>query len=160
VYYTNSDPPTLYVRKDENSKKWYPAVYDETDKKIKGELHKELHNDAEAYKNKVEKKTYSYKTGGLADFTGPAWLDGTPSRPEYILNADQTERFFSLIDVLEKYNAKDDLHNLSGNNYFEIEINVEKLESDYDVEKVAEKIRSMIYNDATYRNVNAINYIR
>jgi hypothetical protein len=30
---------------------------------------------------------YGFKTGGLADFTGPAWLDGTPSKPEYILNA-------------------------------------------------------------------------
>jgi hypothetical protein len=30
----------------------------------------------------------AYKTGGLADFTGPAWLDGTKSKPEYILNAD------------------------------------------------------------------------
>jgi peptidoglycan hydrolase-like protein with peptidoglycan-binding domain len=30
----------------------------------------------------------SYKTGGLADFTGPAWLDGTKSKPEYILNAE------------------------------------------------------------------------
>jgi hypothetical protein len=29
-----------------------------------------------------------YSSGGLADFTGPAWLDGTKSRPEYILSAD------------------------------------------------------------------------
>jgi hypothetical protein len=48
----------------------------------------------------------SYKTGGLADFTGPAWLDGTKSRPEYVLNADQTKRFFSLVDVLENYDKK------------------------------------------------------
>jgi hypothetical protein len=30
----------------------------------------------------------AFKTGGLADFTGPAWLDGTKSKPEYILNAE------------------------------------------------------------------------
>jgi hypothetical protein len=48
----------------------------------------------------------SYKTGGLADFTGPAWLDGTPSKPEYVLNAAQTERFFSLIDILEGIDTK------------------------------------------------------
>ena len=41
------------------------------------------------------KKLRGYKTGGTAPFTGPAWLDGTPSRPEYVLNAAQTERFFS-----------------------------------------------------------------
>jgi len=28
-----------------------------------------------------------YATGGLATKTGLAWLDGTPSAPEYVLNA-------------------------------------------------------------------------
>ena len=114
-----------------------------------------------AYRKKLQEggPHFKYKTGGLADFTGPAWLDGTPSKPEYVLNSAQTERFFSLIDVLEKYDT-DDSKKSSGDNYFDIEINVEKLENDYDVEKIANKIRSMIYNDATYRNVNAINHIR
>ena len=101
-----------------------------------------------------------FKTGGLADFTGPAWLDGTPSKPEYILNAAQTERFFSLVNVLESLDSKEGGGKSSGDNYFDIEINVEKLENDYDLEQVANKIRSMIYEDATYRNVNAINNIR
>ena len=104
-------------------------------------------------------KSYKYKTGGLADFTGPAWLDGTPSKPEYILNAAQTEKFFSLVDVLEGFDKKE-TKTSSGDNYFDIEINVEKLENDYDVEKIADKIRRMIYEDASYRNVNAINHIR
>ena len=107
-----------------------------------------------------KKKLLGFKTGGLADFTGPAWLDGTPSRPEYILNAKQTERFFSLVDVLESVERTNDGENHSGDNYFEIAINVERLESDYDVEKVADKIRRMIAEDATYRNVNTINHIR
>ena len=101
-----------------------------------------------------------YATGGLADFTGPAWLDGTPSRPEYVLNAEQTERFFSLIDVLEGYDANKEEQKSTGDNYFDININVEKLEDDYDVEQMANKIRRMIYEDATYRNVNSINHIR
>jgi hypothetical protein len=96
----------------------------------------------------------------LASFTGPAWLDGTPSRPEYVLNSEQTEKFFTLIDVLEGYNTKESQQKTSGDNYFDIEINVEKIDNDYDVEKIADKIRRMIYNDASYRNVNAINHIR
>jgi hypothetical protein len=101
----------------------------------------------------------AYKTGGLADFTGPAWLDGTPSKPEYILNADQTARFFELIDVLGniKPTSGETSHSDS---YFDIDIHVDKLDNDYDVEQMANKIRSMIYEDATYRNVNAINQIR
>jgi hypothetical protein len=34
-----------------------------------------------------EREFARYKTGGVADFTGPAWLDGTPSKPEYVLNS-------------------------------------------------------------------------
>jgi hypothetical protein len=103
----------------------------------------------------------AFKSGGLADFTGPAWLDGTKSRPEYILNADQTERFFSLIDVLERFDNKTtETKTNGGDNHFDIKINVDKLESDYDVEQLANKIRKMIYEDASYRNVNAINLIR
>ena len=117
-------------------------------------------NSAIAYlESMTERKYTKYKTGGLADFTGPAWLDGTPSKPEYILNAEQTERFFSLVDVLKDYDS-DKAQEKSGDNYFDIEINVEKLSSDYDVEQLADKIRRIIYNDATYRNVNAINRIR
>jgi hypothetical protein len=102
-----------------------------------------------------------FKTGGLADFTGPAWLDGTKSRPEYVLNAAQTERFFSLVDVLERFNQnKVDTKTNGGDNHFDIKINVDKLESDYDVEQLAAKIRKMLYEDATYRNVNAISLIR
>jgi hypothetical protein len=101
-----------------------------------------------------------YETGGLADFTGPAWLDGTPSKPEYILNSAQTERFFSLVDVLERFDSDAKSQKSSGDNYFDIEINVEKLENDYDVEQVADKIRRMICDDAAYRNVNTINHIR
>jgi hypothetical protein len=124
-----------------------------------------IYHDGVAYKIIKSKKSGEWKdftgfvTGGLADFTGPAWLDGTKSRPEYVLNADQTERFFSLVDVLEGYD-KDKKPKKSGDNYFEIEINVEKLENDYDVEQVANKIRKMIYEDAMYRNVNAINSMR
>jgi hypothetical protein len=84
--------------------------------------------------NYFKEKLRQFKTGGLADFTGPAWLDGTPSKPEYILNAAQTERFFSLINILEGIDTKDSGKKATGDNYFDIEINVDKLENDYDVE--------------------------
>jgi hypothetical protein len=48
----------------------------------------------------------------------------------------------------------------SGDNHFEIEINVDKLENDYDVEQLADKIRRMIYDDASYRNVNVVGLMR
>ena len=35
----------------------------------------------------------AFKTGGLANFTGPAWLDGTKAKPELVLNAQDTKNF-------------------------------------------------------------------
>jgi hypothetical protein len=105
-------------------------------------------------------KFTEFKTGGIADFTGPAWLDGTKSRPELVLNARDTQNFIQLKDVLAEIMDKGGMSDNStsnGDNYFDIQINVEDISDDYDVEQLANKIRSMIYEDATYRNVNTIN---
>ena len=102
-----------------------------------------------------------YKTGGLADFTGPAWLDGTKSRPEYILNADQTRAFFELVDVLSalKTNSSITTQN-SGDNTYDIDINVESIGSDYDVEQLANTVKRLINDDARYRNNNIAGHMR
>lgn len=42
-----------------------------------------------------------YATGGLATETGPAWLDGTPSKPERVLSPIQTELFERMVSALE-----------------------------------------------------------
>ena len=41
---------------------------------------------------------YRHASGGLADYTGPAWLDGTLKDPEYVLNAEQTEEMFGILN--------------------------------------------------------------
>ena len=43
----------------------------------------------------------AFASGGLADFTGLAKLDGTPSKPELVLNPNETERFLALRDTLK-----------------------------------------------------------
>lgn len=42
----------------------------------------------------------AYKTGGLVDYTGLAKVDGTPGKPELMLNAEDTENFLELRDLL------------------------------------------------------------
>ena len=114
-----------------------------------------------AVSEKINKSWYAYKTGGLADFTGPAWLDGTKSKPEYILNADQTKAFFTLVDVLSGLpigNSKSTQNN--GDNTYDIDINVESIGSDYDVERLADTIKRLINENARYRNNNTINLMR
>lgn len=102
-----------------------------------------------------------FKTGGLADFTGPAWLDGSKTKPELILNARDTENFIILKDVLSGIlkNASDIKSN-SGDNYFDIDIQVDEIANDYDVDQMAERIKQNIYEDSIYRNVNAVNFLR
>ena len=43
----------------------------------------------------------AFATGGLADFTGLAKLDGSPSKPELVLNPNETKAFLALRDVLK-----------------------------------------------------------
>lgn len=115
-------------------------------------------NSRNAFKNS---KFKAYKTGGLADFTGPAWLDGTKSHPELVLNARDTENFIQLKDILSNVLKRDsNKTENSGDNYFEIHIDVERIEDDYDVEQLADKIKGIIQQDAMYRNVNFINHLR
>lgn len=103
---------------------------------------------------KIKKKFPKYATGGIADFTGPAWLDGTPSKPELILNAQDSKNFILLKDALS--NISSGTVAPSGDNYYDISINVDKLSSDYDVDQVANKIKRMIVNDSKYRGVSSV----
>ena len=111
--------------------------------------------------NKNNKKKYStFKTGGLANYTGPAWLDGTPTKPELVLNAADTRNFLALKDVLSRaINAVDSTTSV-GNATYEININVDHLNSDYDVDKVAQRVKKIIVNDSSYRNVTQVRNFR
>lgn len=102
-----------------------------------------------------------YLTGGLADYTGLAWLDGSKSKPELVLNAKDTENFIALKDILSDV-LKGSLSRTknSGDNYYDFHITVEEIANDYDVEKMIQKIKEEIHKDSTYRNVNSIHLLR
>lgn len=110
-----------------------------------------------------KKDLTAYKTGGIADFTGPAWLDGTKSNPELILNARDTENFIALKDILSSIMDRKGLQNNTqsvGDMYFNIDINVDEINNDYDVEDLSKKIKQELTDSAMYRNVNLVNFIR
>lgn len=102
-----------------------------------------------------------FKTGGLADSTGPAWLDGTKTKPELVLNAQDTKNFITLKDILASLMGGQGAGPTSkgGDNYFDINISAD-IGSDYDVDKLASRIKKQIYEDGQYRNVNTINFLR
>ena len=99
-----------------------------------------------------------FATGGLADFTGPAWLDGTKSKPEYVLNADQTQRFFDLLDFTKDI-GNDNNSTLIGDTYYNISMSNE-IASDYDVDNMWDEMQRKIYENAAYRNVQSLNFGR
>ena len=108
------------------------------------------------------RKIYGYSTGGLNTTTGPAWLDGTPSKPELVLDSTDTKNFLALRDVLNKAmgSTKSINNSYGGDNIFEININVDKIEKDYDVDRVADRVKKKILESSSYRNVTQVRNFR
>jgi hypothetical protein len=66
-----------------------------------------------------------------------------------------------LVDVLSGLSSKGTQSTQNnGDNSYDIDINVESIGSDYDVEQLAEKIKSLINEDARYRNNNTAGGMR
>lgn len=96
----------------------------------------------------------AYKRGGLNMQTGLAWLDGTKTEPERILNATQTKLFDSMVASLQEMNrirvapmpyTGDTMASKSyGYTFGDINISVEKLDTDRDLEDLAERVKESI----------------
>ena len=75
-----------------------------------------------------------YKTGGMVDYTGPAWVDGTKSHPEAFLSAYQTEQIGALAGALDS----NTVNNVSGDSnisFGSINFNVASMSSAADGRK-------------------------
>ena len=143
----------LFYKKDKNNVyEWNPAKKQKKvpTKKIKYETI----NDKKNFKK--------YKTGGLATQTGLAWLDGTPSKPEIVLNAQDTKNFLALKDILNHAmsSAKNVSNTYGGDSTYNININVDHINNDYDVDKIADRVKKNIVKDANYRNVTQVRNLR
>ena len=103
-------------------------------------------------------KWSKFATGGLASYTGPAWLDGTPSKPELVLNAADTKNFLALRDVLSSAMKSTSAvtNSYGGDIMYDINIHVDKIEKDYDVDRVVDKVKKEITKGAGYRNVTQV----
>lgn len=91
------------------------------------------------------------KNGGLVDYTGLAWVDGTTTKPEAFLNSEDTKRIGEAAKLLSNLPILNSTSSTStqlstnvGDTSIEIHINVESISSDYDVDRLAERIKSDI----------------
>lgn len=100
-------------------------------------------------------KWSAYATGGLVDYTGPAWVDGSKSKPEAFLSSDDTRRIGEAAELLSKLpilnstsTSETQMASSIGDTSIEIHINIDKIESDYDVDSMIERVRQDIVDVA------------
>jgi len=121
------------------------------------------HNTGQTERLTIEKK---YATGGLVDFTGPAWVDGTKIKPEAFLDSVDTKLIQSLTDTLRYVYVASPLmppSDLIGNNSntigdVHVTINQAELKSDADFEDVARRVGQVFTKELTKQGFNLSNY--
>ena len=96
----------------------------------------------------------AFKKGGLATFTGPAWLDGTASDPERVLSPYQTKLFETMVNALERIGtiAVPSMPRFGGMqtgnsnavSVGDIIVNVDNLNTDDDYEDLANKVGAVL----------------
>lgn len=108
----------------------------------------------------------AYASGGMVDYTGPAWVDGTKTRPEAFLDAIDTENIRRLTEALNYVSVapmmtpSSDL--MQGNTQnigdINITINEAKINNDYDVAKLADQVSSQFTKALSKRGLNLTQY--
>lgn len=103
-------------------------------------------------------KAKKYAAGGLVNYTGPAWVDGTPGKPEAFLNANQTAMIASFTANLAKMiSGKFPSSNVEAGSNCEINIDIGSIGADYDIDQAINKVKQEIVNSAQFRNVTLLN---
>lgn len=103
-------------------------------------------------------KAKKYATGGLVNYTGPAWVDGTPGKPEAFLNANQTAMIAAFTANLAKMvSGKFPSSNIEAGSNCEINIDIGSIGADYDIDQAINKVKQEIVNSAQFRNVTLLN---
>lgn len=114
----------------------------------------------ETYQSGGTSTIKKYASGGIVDYTGPAWVDGTPGKPEAFLNASQTAMVARFVETLERLGMSNasmaGLGNVSGGNC-EINIDIGSLGADYDIDQAILKVKQEIVNSSQFRNITVLN---
>lgn len=104
-----------------------------------------------------------FSKGGLVDFTGPAIVHGSTSKPEAFLSAEDTKNFAMLKDALNRSIKMSNISQMNPNSKAgdcTIYITVDQISNDYDVDRAIEQVQKKILSSSSYRNINLINRTR
>lgn len=122
--------------------------------------------DEEGYRERIYaslKSKYRFADGGLVNFTGPAFVDGTPEKPEAFLSAEDTARIGEAAKILADIPWLDrDTNNTSvvtnngGDVSVEINLNIDHISSDIDIEDMIQRVKDEIVDVAHPEGTNVI----
>ena len=102
------------------------------------------------YRGKVRK----YKNGGYVNYTGPAWVDGSPGSPEAFLNSSQTRMFENLTLAIQKMYNNNGYQGFNGNVSIEnITIKTDELNSSQDFAKAGNALASSLQEALRQRGI-------
>jgi hypothetical protein len=114
-------------------------------------------------KEKYKKNHLAFAEGGLVNFTGPAWVDGSRSRPEAFLSAEDTRRIGEAARILadlpilsQPVNQEQLPTTTIGDTTIQIDVHVDSIASDYDLDEAMNKVEQRIVEAAKYTGSNVI----
>lgn len=187
-YYT-SDSGTLYTKEQYNSIPAQAGIKDglkqveveipsntkhgvikfnDKEKKWELDIEEPTKAMAETYiknlsKDKNKDKYLAFAEGGLVNFTGPAWVDGSRSRPEAFLSAEDTRRIGEAARILadlpilsQPINQEQIPTTTIGDTTIQIDVHVDSIASDYDLDEAMDKVEKRIVEAAKYTGSNVI----
>lgn len=115
------------------------------------------------YYQKRMRQRYAFAEGGLVNFTGPAWVDGTPGRPEAFLSAEDTENIGNAAKILADIPWLDRttsngqvITNNGGDVSVEINLNIDHISSETDIDEMLERVKEEIVEVARPAGTNTI----
>ena len=107
-----------------------------------------------------------YASGGLVDYTGPAWVDGTKADPEAFLSAVDTKNIRTMLDAFNYVLSSPYMSNYDSSAYsnetnigdINITINQAELASDADVNKLAKQVGQAFSKELQRNGLNLAGY--
>ena len=113
-----------------------------------------------------EYKGPKFASGGLVDFTGPAWVDGTKLHPESFLDAYDTESLRMMMDSFNYIRKSPYMTNVDTSSYgdtynvgdINVTINQAELKDDADYEKVAQRVGQVFTKELQKGGFNVARY--
>ena len=156
--------------KTETNQPWYVKTIN-SNKSTGSETRDLLAEKLYLKKNKIPKNavisttnttTGGRENGGIVQQTGFGMLHGTISEPEYVLNARQTDAFLKLADVLPTAMSPQNSGNstIFGDTTNNIVINVDRIDSDYSVDQMVDRVKEKLFETGSYRNNTVLSLLR